>query len=275
MVNDQPIFASQILRNDDKIMIGSAQITFQGDTHGTINRDSRLSAPANLTGAAKVIEFYCTCGAKIRAKAGQSGRRGICRRCHQEVIIPNGKDGDSTGERPPGNASSVMEHSKGSTGDPVNDICGYCRCEIEAMEVRFPCNACGLSHHEECWNENFGCSAYGCRNVNVLKAGPDIDLKDLGRNPNSEDVAGPGPVTAMADPLPWAHVFLVASALNVLPSIFLFGVPSSLTVVAIGVWLLRCEHKPKPKIILFSYLVCTMALILGVWVSFQLYIGNK
>lgn len=55
-------------------------------------------------------------------------------------------------------------------------ICSICQCPVEPHDEVTECNACGLPFHQECWEENQGCAAYGCRNVHALKQGPDISV---------------------------------------------------------------------------------------------------
>lgn len=40
--------------------------------------------------------------------------------------------------------------------------CPYCQSNIKSdNEVQY-CSECGIPHHKECWEENGGCTAYGC-----------------------------------------------------------------------------------------------------------------
>jgi hypothetical protein len=41
--------------------------------------------------------------------------------------------------------------------------CPYCRTAIESGTRTVVCPACELVHHADCWEENRGCSTYGCR----------------------------------------------------------------------------------------------------------------
>ena len=103
------------------------------------------------------IEFYCDCGARYRVDAKLAGRQGRCKTCGTIMLIP-------------GNADAAH-------GDEVVDIrrvCSICQCDIEPDEQVTECPECGLPFHAECWEENFGCSTYGCPQVNALKEGPDL-----------------------------------------------------------------------------------------------------
>ena len=44
----------------------------------------------------------------------------------------------------------------------IGKICPFCKAEIkEGEEVKF-CGACGIPHHKACWEENKGCTTFGC-----------------------------------------------------------------------------------------------------------------
>jgi len=40
--------------------------------------------------------------------------------------------------------------------------CGVCQTQIAELEPVGRCPRCEALHHAECWNENGGCSSYGC-----------------------------------------------------------------------------------------------------------------
>lgn len=41
-------------------------------------------------------------------------------------------------------------------------ICPFCKTEITEFDAVKVCSACGIPHHEGCWNENHGCATFGC-----------------------------------------------------------------------------------------------------------------
>jgi hypothetical protein len=47
-------------------------------------------------------------------------------------------------------------------------ICGVCHCPITLFDEVQACPSCGMSFHADCWQENRGCSAYGCAYVGAL-----------------------------------------------------------------------------------------------------------
>lgn len=47
--------------------------------------------------------------------------------------------------------------------EAIGKICPYCKTEIkEEDSVKF-CPSCGIPHHEGCWEENKGCTTFGCK----------------------------------------------------------------------------------------------------------------
>lgn len=66
--------------------------------------------------------------------------------------------------------------------EAVGETCPYCRFPIKAGEPALLCPSCGVPHHRECWQENGGCTVYGCR--------------------SSPAMAGTAPVAAPPAPLP-------------------------------------------------------------------------
>ena len=46
----------------------------------------------------------------------------------------------------------------------MTGVCPYCRTAIEAEDgSRIFCNGCGTPHHKECFEENGGCTLFGCK----------------------------------------------------------------------------------------------------------------
>ena len=45
----------------------------------------------------------------------------------------------------------------------VGKICPYCKTEIKEGEDVKVCPECGIPHHAACWEENKGCTTFGCK----------------------------------------------------------------------------------------------------------------
>ena len=46
--------------------------------------------------------------------------------------------------------------------DYIGKICPFCKTEIKEGDSVKVCPACGIPHHESCWEENKGCTTFGC-----------------------------------------------------------------------------------------------------------------
>lgn len=46
--------------------------------------------------------------------------------------------------------------------DYIGKICPFCKTEIKEGDAVKVCPACGIPHHEGCWEENKGCTTFGC-----------------------------------------------------------------------------------------------------------------
>lgn len=44
----------------------------------------------------------------------------------------------------------------------IGKICPFCKTEIKEGDSVKVCPACGIPHHEGCWEENRGCTTFGC-----------------------------------------------------------------------------------------------------------------
>lgn len=44
----------------------------------------------------------------------------------------------------------------------VGKICPFCKTEIKETDTVKVCPACGIPHHVGCWEENHGCTTFGC-----------------------------------------------------------------------------------------------------------------
>lgn len=44
----------------------------------------------------------------------------------------------------------------------IGKVCPFCKTEIKEEDAVKVCPACGIPHHETCWDENKGCTTFGC-----------------------------------------------------------------------------------------------------------------
>lgn len=61
-----------------------------------------------------------------------------------------------------------------------NKTCPYCQSKIKINADFIVCSYCGTPHHRECWDENSGCTTYGCRNNPATEKKVTIQSEDVG-----------------------------------------------------------------------------------------------
>lgn len=84
-------------------------------------------------------------------------------------------DGDTPGPAPtpwsprpgtaPGPGASSPTGAQPASGEMVGKTCPYCRFPLKPGEPALLCPACKVPHHLDCWQENEGCTTYGCRGI--------------------------------------------------------------------------------------------------------------
>lgn len=60
------------------------------------------------------------------------------------------------------NNQEVVENQNSELESFVGKTCPYCKTEIKEGEEIKVCSACGIPHHVGCWEENKGCTTFGC-----------------------------------------------------------------------------------------------------------------
>lgn len=79
----------------------------------------------------------------------------------------------------------------------IATICPYCRGEIDASpDQELICEGCGTQHHRDCYDENGGCTVFGCRCAPAEEPKLSIATPDLARTP------APGTVRPYSAPSP-------------------------------------------------------------------------
>lgn len=61
-----------------------------------------------------------------------------------------------------------------------NKTCPYCQSKLKQGADFIVCSNCGTPHHKECWNENLGCTTYGCINNPLTDKKVEIGSVDVG-----------------------------------------------------------------------------------------------
>lgn len=173
----------------------------------------------NASKQTRAFQFRCQCGAVLKASEKMSGRKGKCKSCGFVQVIPAASQGETLADA-------------NETAVGIQEICSICQTVVEDDDDRTTCTACELPFHEECWEENLGCSAYGCENVNALKKGPDIKI---GSQPGSASAVSSlpgyaGPASVPSKPVQQDsiidYVLLGGSSVAVVLGFVSFGAPS-------------------------------------------------
>ena len=103
----------------------------------------------------------------------------FCPKCGQQIFgrpagpVPSGGQASAGWTPPPPRSNTtssdvidiVLEEPAEATrapSDAVGKTCPYCRFPVKEGEELLVCSACRVPHHADCWQENGGCTAYGC-----------------------------------------------------------------------------------------------------------------
>jgi hypothetical protein len=236
-VNGKRVQGKADLRDGDRIEIGPARLTFRARTGlpaGVSQLDfAHHGSYADSNAEARVVDdgilFDCSsCRAPLWIPSAHAGRLGKCRFCAAVIRIPSPAAPAAAPTQP---ASLVA--------------CGVCQSPIHAGEHSTSCPDCALTFHADCWQENYGCSAYGCSQVNVLSPQTAVEVLDDNGSPRSPLAA------SHADALDDAaggvapeHALLAGSVLGTLLGALTFGVPALLALVACVVYVKRTRKAP-------------------------------
>ncbi len=160
---------------------------------------------------------------------------------------------------------------------PATQTCSVCQTEIAARESMTTCPSCGLTFHTECWEENRGCSAYGCPQVGALAKPGEEQVKEAEPAEVQEQAAttlGGGISDEEPAGFPWEFLFLATSVLGVLMGAFAYGVPAAIAAVGTVTYLLGFKETRKRRgVLVVALLVCVAGAALGLWFSYRWYHG--
>lgn len=245
-VNGRRVTAKVSLEHGDRITLGPAALTFRADTSlpaGVCPLNCEPLAPDG-----DGLLFDCTCGAPLGVPsifAGKTGQGGF----RDAVVDVPGQSGavPAAAKRvvtlPAGAAPAAVE-TPGRTivATTATDTCGACQSTIAVGEQLTTCPACGLTLHADCWAENYGCSAYGCSQVNILLPASENPLAKTAPVGDTSQVPAASEVTAgdddvqtgeaLAEPVPPEYLLLAGSVVGLLAGALTFGVPALLALAA-------------------------------------------
>jgi hypothetical protein len=204
-----------------------------------------------------VIPVRCECGKRYRVPATLAGKEASCNACGARIKIPaTGADVFATDvfaspfpkAAAPTSIASKSKKSVKAAGSK-STLCGICQTGVEEGETCVTCASCGLTYHDECWQDNFGCATYGCAEVNALKPGPDLTISthslpratpSLPGSPYRPPQQGSATAGGPLEGIPIGHLLLGGSVLAMLLSCLLCGLPSLATLIgAVGHLVMR------------------------------------
>lgn len=225
------------------------------------------------------IRFRCECGAGLRIATRYIGQVKHCPKCQTTFTVPSAESSKAkvSSRRTPQASLSPSLDSPSDSSVVTEATCAVCQCSLLPDDERTLCPACGLPHHTDCWNENFGCSAYGCSQVNVLKPGPDLQIGSGMLNTHT-------PLQRSAPPLvPTSFSFsnettslaefaiLVGSVVGFLLGVVTYGVPCFLAGAGIVAFVFAHEGRVNWKAVVPAGLICVFGFVIGIIGSSHLY----
>jgi hypothetical protein len=145
-------------------------------------------------------------------------------------------------------------------------MCSICQFPVEDDDVRTRCPHCGLPFHAECWDENYGCSAYGCPQVNALKPSGPVAAAQAPRPQGGSAALAP-------EPFPWDFLFLGASAVSALVGLVAFGVPCLVVLLVTLSASLFTKRRRRKALFLLCVLICVAGAVGGSVTSQYLWIS--
>ena len=248
VVGDLVIAELHPLNDADRISIGPAMLTF----YESEDVPADAGAPALSETHAGVL-MDCECGAKLWVPKEMIGGRGQCQKCGRMVAL---------GTAPQTAALIASTLDKAVAPRPqVTKVCSICQWKIEAVDNTHTCSACGLVVHEECWQENRGCSAYGCSQVNVLDKTEEVAEEEV------EEIGHPPEIVPRERAFSWEFALLGASVIGSIIGLLLFGMLPLITLIASGAYLFKQRQEARMPVLLLTMIVSLVGLIAGLVVS--------
>ena len=273
-VNDQKVTQPQRLVDGDEIHVGPARIVYHDSDElppdvAELNPPSVPPATDPYDGG---IYFDCACGGPMWVAAEWAGKMGKCRYCGRRLVVPHQSGKMARAAEPPAAPPRPQTKTPVPRPDvvtppappapphtathaaatvvpaepPPQSLCSICQTPILPGEERTSCPSCHLTFHAGCWQENYGCSAYGCDQVNILAPpAPESEAADESPAPAHDIEAAPP-----SSRFPWEPVLLALSFIALALGALAFGIPSAIMLVVVLAFLLVGKSKRKGLVVL-------------------------
>lgn len=227
------------------------------------------------------IRFRCECGAGLLIAARYIGQVKHCPKCQTIFTVPKAESKNakpSSSQRIPQKSldapSLIPAADSAAESCFANEMtCAVCQCSLLLDDERTLCPSCGLPHHTDCWKENFGCSAYGCSQVNALKLGPDIQIGSGMLDAPIQQPAPPPVSVSIANETTslWEFAILILSVVCFLLGVVTYGVPCFLAGAALVAFVFAREGRVNWKALVPAGLICLFGFVIGVLSSSHVY----
>ena len=302
-VNDQRVTAAgHDLRDGDVIRVGSTRVTFGAAADLPTGAEPVvLTPPPGDHVRTSGVLFDCACGAPIWVGNNLVGKRGRCQHCRRQIVVPAPDSLRAGTLAPPPPRTTVPTTTPATV--PIEDErpavarrpqCGVCHAAIATAERLTTCPECDTTYHGECWDENYGCSTYGCGHVNALDpsapravappadvdvapaddAEPSSPLDDLvaddapadGGEAMGEDSADAPPRT------PWEWVAVLGAVLSSAVGAVSFGLPAAVMAVVAVAMVVRRRPGTRVALLVVAVLVAGVGTVAGLALSDYLWL---
>jgi pSer/pThr/pTyr-binding forkhead associated (FHA) protein len=238
------------LQNGDEIRIGPANLIFiMDDTLPEEVQELNLSARSSTVQSTKTgILFDCACGSPLWVGIELAGKRGLCKYCGEPVTVPT----------PPKPKIATTKKLRPAIPTKSRAKCGVCHSPVEDGEDITVCPDCLTNYHTDCWHENYGCSTYGCAQVNSLKPAAVL-----------EEEAKAAAVPVNIEPptkTPWEVILLAASLIGSLIGTLSFGIPAAIVTV-ISLVMLAKGKIGKQGVLAAAMVLSLVGIVVGLALS--------
>ena len=163
--------------------------------------------------------------------------------------------------------AEVGEESPASTA--LEETCSICHSAINAGEHTTPCPSCGLTFHADCWQENLGCSAYGCPQVSALQP-PEVEKEPVETIPSEASTfADANEAEVESATFPWEFVFVALSVIGSLLGALAYGMPALIGAIGTAIYLAAYQDSRQRRVVaIIALVVCILGAAGGIYVSY-------
>ena len=276
-VNDQPVTRHD-LRDGDVIRVGSTRITFHvaADLPAVAEAVVLTPPPGDHVRTSGVL-FDCACGAPIWVGNELIGKRGRCRHCQRQIVVPTPA---AVTAPPPRTSTTTPTVDEAPSTHGRRPQCGVCHGAIGVAEELSTCPECDTTYHAECWTENYGCSTYGCGHVDALnpaappKPAPAVADPSPADEPLPSDLVADEPAVDVADEdadaptrMQWEWVTVLAVVLASAVGALLFGLPALVMGVIPAVMLVRRRPHTRVGLLVVAVVLAVVGCLAGLALS--------